>query len=276
MAVKMRLQRKGRRKAPYYHIVIADARSPRDGKYIERLGFYNPMTKPATIEIDREKAFDWLNMGAQPTDTVRAILRFKGVLLKKHLMRGVKKGAMTVEEAEATLQEWISTKEGRVAARIEQTKAELETKRLLIFGEAKAAPVKEEEAPAPPKEIVEDSTPNENTIETSSSEPVEEVALEEPATEEAVVEEGVAEEVEEPTAAAEVVEEPVAETEAIEEPTVVEDIVEEPTVETEEVEEPAVSEDIVEEPAVAETETEPEVSSEESEEEQSEEEKEEK
>ena len=80
MAVKLRLQRKGRKRAPFYHIVVADARSPRDGKYIERVGSYNPMTKPATIEIDRDAAFQWLLKGAQPTDTVRAILRFKGVL----------------------------------------------------------------------------------------------------------------------------------------------------------------------------------------------------
>lgn len=91
MAVKMRLQRKGRKQAPFYHIVVADSRSPRDGKYIERLGSYNPMTKPATIDIDRELAFSWLMKGAEPTDTVRAILRFKGVLVKKHLMRGVAK-----------------------------------------------------------------------------------------------------------------------------------------------------------------------------------------
>ena len=99
MAVKMRLQRKGRRKRPFYHIVVADGRSPRDGRFIERLGSYNPMTKPATIEIDREKAFDWLQKGAQPTDTVRAILRFKGVYYRRHLMRGVAKGALTEEQA---------------------------------------------------------------------------------------------------------------------------------------------------------------------------------
>ena len=101
MAVKMRLQRKGRKKRPFYHIVVADARAPRDGRFIEKLGIYNPMTSPATIDLDRDRAFDWLQKGAQPTDTVRAILRFKGVLYKKHLMRGVKKGALTMEEAEA-------------------------------------------------------------------------------------------------------------------------------------------------------------------------------
>ena len=111
MAVKMRLQRKGRRKRPFYHIVVADSRAPRDGKYIERIGTYNPMTKPATINLDRDKAFEWLMKGAQPTDTVRAILRFKGVLYRKHLMRGVKKGALTLEQAEQMYQEYIQAKD---------------------------------------------------------------------------------------------------------------------------------------------------------------------
>lgn len=124
MPVKIRLQRKGRKKAPFYHIVVADARSPRDGKFIEKLGTYNPMTRPATIDIDRDKAFDWLVKGAQPTDTARAILRFKGVYYKKHLMRGVAKGAMTIEEAEAKWQEWVNTKENRIAARFAQWEAE--------------------------------------------------------------------------------------------------------------------------------------------------------
>ncbi len=119
MPVKIRLQRQGRRKAPYYHIVIADVRAPRDGKFIEKIGSYNPMTTPATIEIDRDKAYDWLNKGAQPTDTARAILRFKGVLYRKHLMRGVKKGALTVEQADTMYQKWIDEKEAKVNARRE-------------------------------------------------------------------------------------------------------------------------------------------------------------
>lgn len=121
MSVKIRLQRKGRRKAPFYHIVVADARAPRDGKFIEKLGVYNPMTSPATIEIDREKAYDWLMKGAQPTDTARAILRFKGVLYKKHLMRGVKKGALTTEEADAKFAEWVAEKDVKIAARVEKS-----------------------------------------------------------------------------------------------------------------------------------------------------------
>jgi small subunit ribosomal protein S16 len=124
MPVKIRLQRRGRKKRPFYQIVVADVRAPRDGKYIERIGSYNPMTKPATIEIDRDKAYDWLLKGAQPTDTVRAILRFKGVYYKKHLMRGVKKGALSIEDAEKKYQEWVDAKEEKIAKRFAQSAAE--------------------------------------------------------------------------------------------------------------------------------------------------------
>ena len=117
MPVKIRLQRRGRRKRPFYHIVIADARAPRDGKFIEKIGTYNPMTVPATIELDRDSAYDWLMKGAQPTDTVRAILRYKGVLYRKHLQRGVAKGALTQEEADSKFEDWIAEKEGTVAER---------------------------------------------------------------------------------------------------------------------------------------------------------------
>ena len=110
MAVKIRLARRGRKKNPFYHIVVANSRSPRDGKFIESIGSYNPLTVPATIELDREKAYDWLTKGAQPTDTVAAILRFKGVLLKKHLQNGVKKGAISQEQADAKLAAWIDAK----------------------------------------------------------------------------------------------------------------------------------------------------------------------
>ncbi|MBX2892177.1 MAG: 30S ribosomal protein S16 [Saprospiraceae bacterium] len=149
MAVKLRLQRKGRKGAPFYHIVVADARSPRDGRFIEKLGTYNPLTVPATIELDRDRAYDWLKKGAQPTDTVRSILRFKGVLLKKHLDRGVKKGALTPEQAEEKLNAWIDQKEARIAARRE---ASAEGKRQFVAavdGVAKAKP-----KPAPPVEEV--------------------------------------------------------------------------------------------------------------------------
>lgn len=155
MAVKLRLQRKGRKAAPFYHIVVADSRNSRDGRFIEKIGTYNPLTVPATIELNRELAFDWLMKGAQPTDTVRAILRFKGVLLRKHLERGVKKGAMTQEQADEKLALWIEQKETRIAARREQT-AENKRKHVVsVDGTAKVKvkplPVVEE---APAEEAV--------------------------------------------------------------------------------------------------------------------------
>ncbi|MEL6717431.1 MAG: 30S ribosomal protein S16 [Bacteroidota bacterium] len=134
MPVKIRLQRKGRKKRPFYHIVIADSRAPRDGKFIEKIGTYNPMTKPATIDLDRDKAYDWLMKGAQPTETARAILRFKGVLYKKHLMQGVKKGALTEEQAQEKLNAWIEAKEARTAARFEQSQKEIDDFNAKIAG----------------------------------------------------------------------------------------------------------------------------------------------
>lgn len=150
MPVKIRLTRQGRKKRPYYHIVIADARAPRDGKFIERIGMYNPMTKPATIEIDRDKAFDWLQKGAQPTHTARAILRFTGVMYKKHLQRGVIKGALTQEQADAKLESWLAEKQSKVDARKAESVKELEDFRKIVNGEVKApiAPARDEEAEA--------------------------------------------------------------------------------------------------------------------------------
>ncbi len=157
MAVKLRLQRKGRKKAPFYHIVVADARSPRDGRFIEKIGTYNPLTVPATIELDRDSAYDWLMKGAQPTDTVNAILRFKGVLLKKHLQLGVAKGAITQEQADERLNTWAEEKESRIKARQTATAKQKLEFQAAVDGKPKAAkpkpvveaaPVAEETAPA--------------------------------------------------------------------------------------------------------------------------------
>lgn len=166
MAVKIRLQRMGRKKRPFYQIVVADSRSPRDGRFIDNLGSYNPMTKPATIEIDRDRAFDWLAKGAQPTDTVRAILRFKGVYYRKHLMRGVAKGSMTVEEAMAKYQAWIDAKEAKTAARVQKTADEKEAFRLAVSGIAKPKPVAVVEEPVAEEEVT-DATAEEAAVETS-------------------------------------------------------------------------------------------------------------
>jgi len=110
----MRLQRMGKKGMPFYHIIIADGRAPRGGRFIEKIGYYNPLTKPADIHIDFDKALQWLNDGAQPTDTVKSLLKFKGVLMKKHLQGGIKKGALTQEQAEARFQAWLNEKESKI------------------------------------------------------------------------------------------------------------------------------------------------------------------
>jgi len=120
MPVKIRLTRRGRKKQPFYHIVVADSRAPRDGKYIEKLGLYNPTTQPATIDLDFDKALDWVQKGAQPTETCRAILSHKGVMYKKHLLKGVKKNALTEEEAEKKFNEWLTEKEQKINAQREK------------------------------------------------------------------------------------------------------------------------------------------------------------
>lgn len=127
MPVKIRLTRRGRKKAPYYHIVVADSRAPRDGRYIESIGFYSPITNPATIELDFDRALDWLQKGAQPTDTCRAILSYKGVLMKKHLLGGVKKGALTEEQAEEKFQSWLNDKEQKIQAKVDMLKKDQDT-----------------------------------------------------------------------------------------------------------------------------------------------------
>jgi len=114
MPAKIRLTRHGRKKSPYYHIVISDSRAPRDGRYIERIGMYNPGTNPATIKLDFDRALEWLQKGAQPTDTCSAILSYKGVLIKNHLLNGVKKGAFSEEEAEVRFNTWLKEKENEI------------------------------------------------------------------------------------------------------------------------------------------------------------------
>ncbi len=204
MAVKMRLSRKGRKKAPFYHIVVADSRSPRDGRFIQKLGTYNPMTKPATIEIDRLAAYDWLTKGAQPTDTVKAILRFKGVYYRKHLMRGVQKGAFSLEQAEVLWQKWVDEKEVKIASRRAETMAEMEEFRKMISGEAKPRKVVadasaaevfredsgsavEESTEVQSVEQVEESVEDNTPVEPAVAEAVEETVVEETAVEEAAV-----------------------------------------------------------------------------------------
>ncbi|MEL7161707.1 MAG: 30S ribosomal protein S16 [Bacteroidota bacterium] len=163
MPVRLRLQRHGRRKRPFYHIVAADARAPRDGKFIEKLGTYNPMTVPATIDLDRMAAYKWLTKGAQPSDTVRAILRFKGVMYYKHLMRGVTKGALTQEEASEKWSAFIEAKEGKISAR-----REAEAQRIADFHNAVAGEVPVIKEPEP---VVVEAAADPGTEEAEAVEP---------------------------------------------------------------------------------------------------------
>jgi len=152
MAVKIRLARRGRKKAAIYDIVVADARSPRDGKFIEKLGTYNPNTNPASIDFSEEKAFQWIMNGAQPTDTVKAMLSYRGILYKKHLQIGVAKGAITQETADARFEEWKNAKEAKIenkrqtlgSAKEEKRKAALEAETKVK--EARAEAIRQREA----------------------------------------------------------------------------------------------------------------------------------
>ena len=151
MPVKIRLQRHGKKGKPFYWVVAADSRAKRDGKYLEKLGSYNPNTNPATIDLDVDGAVKWLQNGAQPTDTARAILSYKGALLKNHLVGGVRKGALTEEQAEEKFQAWVAEKEAKVTSKsegIEQAKADVKAKALEAeakINEERMAAAKEEE-----------------------------------------------------------------------------------------------------------------------------------
>ena len=224
MAVKIRLQRKGRKKKPFYHIVVADARAKRDGRMIEKIGSYNPLTVPATIQLDRDKAFDWLMKGAQPTNTVKAIMRYNGVYYRKHLMRGVAKGAMTEEQAMEKYNAWVAEKEAAIAVAVAKTAEKTKAFHRMIDGKAPEKKVvstaaadgtdAKPEAPKTLLESIEKTEIDPATGEMVSSAEVEEVKEEAPAPvveakEEVVVE--VKEEVVMAAPAPEVVEEKVEE-----------------------------------------------------------------
>lgn len=153
MPVKIRLARHGKKGFALYHIVAADSRAPRDGRYIERLGVYNPNTHPATVELDFDKALDWLQKGAQPSDTCRSILSEKGVLIKKHLLEGVAKKAFTLEVAEQKFESWLKDKEAKAISQKEQLKRTKEAdKKQRLEAEAK---VKEAKAQSIAKKLAE-------------------------------------------------------------------------------------------------------------------------
>ena len=190
MAVKLRLQRHGRGKRPFYHIVAADSRKKRDGAFIERIGDYNPLTKPATINLDVDRAVDWVVKGAEITDTVKAIFKYKGILYKKHLLRGVAKGSFTAEVAEQKYTQWLDEHKNKVldhekkhhkdkseikAKLLEQETAKAadrEAKRLaaLAAAEEAAKPVVEETAPAAEETPATDAPAAETTTEEAPAE----------------------------------------------------------------------------------------------------------
>jgi small subunit ribosomal protein S16 len=152
MPVKIRLQRHGKKGKPFYWIVAADARSKRDGKYLDKIGTYNPNTNPATIDLDVDGAVKWLQNGAQPTDTAKAILSYKGAMLKNHLVGGVRKGALTEEQAEEKFQAWVAEKEAKINAKVEGlSKAEADAKAKALEAETKI----NEERAAAAKEVEE-------------------------------------------------------------------------------------------------------------------------
>ncbi|KGO79884.1 MULTISPECIES: 30S ribosomal protein S16 [Flavobacterium] len=182
MPVKIRLQRHGKKGKPFYWVVAADSRSKRDGKFLEKIGTYNPNTNPATIDINVETAVQWLHNGAQPTDTARAILSYKGALLKHHLDGGVRKGALTQEQADAKFAAWLEQKDSKVNAKkdgLSTAKADAKAKaleaekkvnedRIAAKKEAEAAAVAEDAAEETTAEAEENTTSEENTEETQA------------------------------------------------------------------------------------------------------------
>lgn len=215
MPVKIRLARRGRKKSAMYDVVVADGRAPRDGRFIEKIGTYNPNTDPATINLDGEKAFDWVMKGAQPTDTVRAMLSYKGIMMKKHLQVGVNKGAITQEEADKRLEAWINDKESKIQGKVDKlAKAKADKAKAAFEAESK---VKEARAEALKKKAQEAEAALVEEIKEGSTEGDEDVAedvaeVEEAQATEAPAEEAKPEEVEAP------VEEPKAEEAPAEEP----------------------------------------------------------
>ncbi|MFW6019864.1 MAG: 30S ribosomal protein S16 [Bacteroidales bacterium] len=180
MPTKIRLQRRGRKKRPFFHIVIADGRAPRDGRYIEKIGTYDPLPQPAEIDIDFDKALDWLQKGAQPSATCRAILSYKGILYKNHLQKGVTKGALTQEQADAKFEAWKKEKEQKIESETkdislkqkEEKKKVLEAERKI--NEERAAEIaKQRKAEMEAQGESEEETEEEKTAAEATEEPAE-------------------------------------------------------------------------------------------------------
>ncbi|WP_430399915.1 30S ribosomal protein S16 [Flavobacterium sp.] len=171
MSVKIRLQRHGKKGKPFYWIVAADARSKRDGKFLDKIGTYNPNTNPATIDLNVDSAVQWLHNGAQPTDTARAILSYKGALLKHHLDGGVRKGALTQDQADAKFAKWVEEKAGKVDSKkdgLSKAQADAKAKALKAEKEANDKRIAAQAEAAKVEEIVEEVT--EEVVETATEE----------------------------------------------------------------------------------------------------------
>jgi small subunit ribosomal protein S16 len=170
MPTKIRLQRFGKKGQPYYRIVIADNRAPRDGRFIENIGTYNPLTIPATIDINADRALYWLQTGAQPTETAKAILSYKGILYKNHLAKGVKKGAITEEQAEAKFTAWMEDKEKRILTKInEKALGEKEANKKILqheqlINEERAKAIAEKRAKIAASQVIAEATVTEPEI----------------------------------------------------------------------------------------------------------------
>ena len=271
MPVRIRLQRHGKKGKPFYWIVAADSRSKRDGRYLEKLGIYNPNTNPATVELDIEGAVKWLQNGAQPSDTARTLLSYKGAMIKHHLNGGVRKGAFTQEEADKKLTAWLEEKQAKIQAKIDSLDKDkardlairLESEKAVNqkrIADLLAKPeVQENEGEGPESAVVEttetaneeaskvdDTATREASNETSTTEEVTEelVATEQPAAD-TIKEDPPTETIQEEPATETIEEEPSAET--IEEEPAAETIEEEPAAET--IEEEPATETIEEEPA---------------------------
>ena len=183
MPVKIRLQRHGKKGKPFYWVVAADIRAKRDGKFLEKLGIYNPNTNPATIELNVDNAVKWLQNGAQPTDTARAILSYKGVLLKHHLLAGQRKGALTEEQVEEKFNAWLEEKEGKISAKVsglDQEKAKVKAEALKAEKEINEKRAQEAAAAELPEEAeVETAEAPQPDAENADTTPVAPVASEE-------------------------------------------------------------------------------------------------
>lgn len=185
MPVKIRLQRRGKKGKPFYWIVAADARAKRDGKFLDKIGIYNPTTNPATIELDVDNAVDWLQKGAQPTTTARNILSYKGAMLKNHLAGGVRKGALTEEQAEEKFKAWLEEKDGRISSKKENlSKAEEEARTKALEAEKEVSAKREAEFKAANEEAEAAAVTEEGEPEADASKEVDAETAEEAKSEE--------------------------------------------------------------------------------------------